>query len=143
MRNTFGRVVMVCTAFAACACTTTSQQATTRPVAADGGVTIRGTARLRAGAAAPAGAALHVIVRSGAGYIYGEYAGPPGQWPVPFSVRILDWPQGKGAPIMLNVMARGEADGRVVLVAEGDTPVSFDGAMAGRPVEVVLRPAIE
>ena len=112
---------------------------------------VRGTIRLRDGAAFPPGATLHIVARS-----YGTRRGeqslkPDGHWPLAFAVP-LEWPRGKDIFISgLGVYATAELNGRVLMVTEekfADPPNdptlrSSGNDRHGAPVDLVLVPAVE
>ncbi len=112
---------------------------------------VRGTVRLRDGAAFPPGARLRVVARWHGTRIGEQVIDPVGAWPVAFAVP-LDWPTGKGSYSHgLGVHATAEVDGRAVMVtheriaAPPPEPnvVRHGLPAAGTPVELVLFPTIE
>jgi uncharacterized lipoprotein YbaY len=105
--------------------------------------TIRGTIRLRDGATFPRGATLSVEAvwfHTGKGE---QVFHSVSQWPVAFAIPV-DWPQFKGFySDNMYVYAKAELNGQTILITESKLPDPPPPYGDGKPVDLVLIPAIE
>jgi uncharacterized lipoprotein YbaY len=105
---------------------------------------VRGFIVLREGTTFPAGARLRITVGQWENDVLAQtVVDPDGTWPVSFALPV-DWPEAKVKwDSSVRVHARAELNGRTVAVTETRRYEYRSNLEGGKPIELVLHPAIE